>query len=316
MEANKKINSWNNSWKKTKIYFKNNWTVYLLLLPSFLYLIIFCYLPLYGLQIAFKDYDSWLGIMGSPNVGFKHFIGFVTAPNFWTLISNTVTLSLYSLAVSFPLPIILALIINEVSNKKIKKSIKIISYAPFFISVVVLTGILFTIFNTETGVVNNILRKLNLGEKSFMLEPNSFQSLYVWSGVWQTVGWSSILYVSTLAGISPELHEAAVLDGATRMQRILKINLPLLKPIISISLIMSLGNLFSIGFEKAYLMQTSGNIPKSEIIATYVYRVTLASARPQYSFGTAVGLFNSVVSVLLLFIANKISKLLGETSLW
>ncbi len=299
-----------------KVYLKNQWTIYLLILPSFLYLLIFNYLPLYGLQIAFKDYNSWQGILGSPWCGFKHFIAFFQLPEFWVYLRNTLEISLYSLAVGFPAPILLGVIINEISNPKYKKTVKSISYAPYFISLVIMVGMLFTIFNQESGVVNNIREALGMERKAYMLDPNWYSTIYVFSGLWQSIGWGSILYISTLAGVNIELHEAAALDGASRWKRIIHINLPAIRPIISIQLLMSLGGIFGVGFEKAFLMMTDGNVTRSEIISTFVYKVTLNSSRPQYSFGTAVGLFNSVINLVLLILANTTAKKFGETSLW
>ena len=294
-------------------------TLYLLLVPGVIYLLLFCYAPLYGLIIAFKDYNSYAGILGSPwtqQSGFAHFIRFVTAPNFWQLIRNTLVISLYSLAVSFPLTIILALFINEIFSEKFKRVVQTISYAPYFISTVVVVGMLFTFFNVDSGVINSIIKEAGGTPIHFMTEAKYFSSLYVFSGLWQSIGWSSIIYVATLSGVSPELHEAAVLDGAGRVQRIWHINLPSIKPVIMITLILNIGNIMSIGFEKVYLMQTAGNLETSEILSTFVYRVTLASKNPQYSFGTAAGLFNSVINIILLCIANVVAKKCGQESLW
>ena len=297
----------------------NDITLYALLLPGLIFILIFCYAPLYGLIIAFKDYNSYAGILGSPwaeNFGFAHFKNFITSPNFFQLLGNTVAISLYSLVVSFPLTIALSLFVNEIRNEKFKRVVQTISYAPYFISTVVVVGIIFNIFSVSNGVINNIIKSLGGEPKFFLSEAKYFRTLYVFSGLWQSIGWGSIIYVAALSGVSPELHEAATLDGASRLQRIWHINLPAIKPVITITLILNVGNMLSIGFEKIYLMQTQGNLEVSEIISTYVYRVTLASKAPQYSFGTAVGLFNSIVNVLLLTLANFVSKKVGEESLW
>ena len=287
-----------------------------MLLPGIIYLVIFCYIPMYGLVIAFKDYDSYLGIFKSPWVGFEHFKSFISAPNFWALIKNTLVLSVYSLALSFPLPILLALLINEIKNNKVKKVVQTISYAPYFISTVVVVGICFTVLNVDSGVVNSILSSLGKEKVYFMSSASAFSTIYVISGLWQTIGWSSIIYIGTLSSVDKNLHEAAELDGASRWQRIYHINLPAIVPIMMINLLLSIGGLLGIGFEKVYLMQTAGNLETSEIISTFVYRVTLASKTPQYSFGTAVGLFNSIISILLLAIANFTAKKAGQESFW
>lgn len=302
---NKKIN---NAWR--------NRSLYAMLLPGLAYLIIFCYIPLYGLIIAFKDYDPFLGIMSSPWVGLKHFTAFLTAPNFWQLIKNTLWLSVYSLLVNFPLPIVLALFINEIRNQRFKKVVQTISYAPYFISTVVVVGICFTILNVDSGVINSILQAIGLEKVYFMSSETAFPTIYVISGLWQTLGWSSIIYVGTLSSVDRSLHEAAELDGAGRLKRIWHINLPAIVPIMMINLLLSIGGLLGIGFEKVYLMQTAGNLGSSEIISTYVYRVTLAASLPQYSFGTAVGLFNSIISIILLSTANFIAKKCNQESFW
>lgn len=292
-----------------------HWSLLVLLIPSIVYVFIFCYMPMYGIQIAFKDYNSWQGIFGSPWVGFKHFTNFFSQPIFWTLIKNTLVLSLYSLAV-FPTAIIFALMVNEVGNSGAKRVVQTISYAPFFISTVVVVGICFNIFNSSSGIVNTIIDKLGGDRIPFMGSSKYFPHIYVWSMVWQTLGWSAIIYVASLANVSPELHEAAMIDGATRLQRIWHINLPAIVPIATISFIMNVGNILNVGFEKVFLMQTDGNLESSEIISTYVYKLTLQSSAPKYSFGTAVGLFNSVVNLVIITLANTISKKLGQASLW
>ncbi len=295
---------------------RKSWNLYILLLPALVYVGIFCYAPLFGLQIAFKNYNSFLGIWNSPWVGFQHFVNFVTAPNFWQLIRNTLTLSLYSLAVGFPLPIILALIVNEVRNKRYKRLIQTVSYAPYFISTVVVVGMVFALFGVDHGIVNAIIKALGGDPVYFMSNADLFPTLYVFSGLWQGMGWSSIIYVGALSSVDQNLHEAATIDGASRMKRIIHINLPAIRPVVLVSLLLSIGGLMSVGFEKAWLMQTAGNITSSEIISTYVYKVTIAAQIPQYSFGTAVDLFNSVINITLLILANVLAKKLGQESLW
>jgi putative aldouronate transport system permease protein len=286
---------------------------YLLLIPALVYLIIFCYAPMYGIQIAFKTYRGSLGIAGSKWVGFKHFINFVTAFNFWTLVRNTLTLSLYSLLVTFPIPILLALIINELSPK-FKKFSQTILYAPHFLSTVVLVGMMMVMFSKSSGVINTILEALGLERYYFFGEADAFRHLYVWSSVWQNMGWNAIIYIAALAGVDSGLHEAAEIDGASRIQRILHINIPCILPTIIIMLIMAVGNIASVGYEKAFLMQNDLNISVSEIISTYVYKRGIVQSN--YSFSAAVGLFNNVINVIMIVIANAISRKVSETSLF
>lgn len=286
---------------------------YLLLLPALIYVLIFNYGPMYGIQIAFKNYKGTLGILDSPWVGFKHFKDFFSGYYFGTLLKNTLILSVYNLAVGFPIPIIVALILNE-TGPKLKKSAQTILYAPHFISMVVLCGMIVTVFSKESGVVNTILEALGMERVYFMGEPGAFRHLYVWSGVWQQMGWNAIIYIAALSSVDPSLHEAASIDGATRMQRIIHINIPTIMPTIIITLIMAVGNIASVGYEKAYLLQTSLNVDVSEIISTYVYKRGIVDAN--YSFSTAVGLFNNLINIAMLCIANTVSRKVSETSLF
>ena len=286
---------------------------YILLLPAFIYVMVFNYAPLYGIQIAFKDYKGSLGIAGSRWIGFRNFIDFFNGYYFWDLIRNTLILSVYSLLVSFPIPIIVALILNE-AKPKVKKFSQTVLYAPHFISMVVLVGMIGTMFSTSMGVVNTALEALGMERYYFLGEPAAFRHLYVWSGVWQNVGWNSIIYIAALSSVDPNLHEAAEIDGATRMQRIIHINLPTIMPTIIIMLIMAVGNIASVGYEKVYLLQNDLNIEVSEVISTYVYKRGIIGSN--HSFSTAVGLFNNVINVVMLLIANTISKKFSETSLF
>ena len=286
---------------------------YLLLIPALVYVLIFNYGPMYGIQIAFKNYKGALGIQNSPWVGFKHFKDFFSGYYFWTLLKNTLSLSVYNLVVGFPIPIIVALILNE-TGPKLKKTAQTILYAPHFISMVVLCGMIVTVFSKESGVVNTILEALGMERVYFMGEPGAFRHLYVWSGVWQQMGWNAIIYIAALSSVDPSLHEAASIDGATRMQRIIHINIPTIMPTIIITLIMAVGNIASVGYEKAYLLQTSLNVDVSEIISTYVYKRGIVDAN--YSFSTAVGLFNNLINIAMLCIANTVSRKVSETSLF
>ena len=287
--------------------------LYLLLLPAFIYVLIFCYGPMYGVQIAFKNYRMSLGVLESPWVGFKHFESFFKSYSFWSLIKNTLGISVYSLLVGFPIPIIVALIINELKGTY-KKTVQTVLYAPYFISTVVLVAMMMCMFSPSSGVVNHLLESLGMERIYFFGKPEYFRHLYVWSGVWQSVGWNAIVYIAALAGVDPCLHEAASIDGATRMQRIMKINLPCIMPTIIIMLILRMGQIASVGYEKAFLMQTPLNIDTAEIIATFVYKRGIENSN--YSFSAAVGLFNNLVNITLLLIANQVSKKVSETSLF
>lgn len=301
---------------KSRIFRKmlKNYELYLFVLPALAYFIIFCYLPMYGVQIAFKDFLASEGIWGSPWIGTKYFEYFFHSFNFWQLIKNTVGISLYSLAAGFPAPIILALMLNEIKNSTFKKIVQNFTYAPYFISSVVLVGMIMAFLSPTNGIVNEVIKNLGGKPISFMTKAPWFKSIYVWSGIWQSTGWGSIIYLAALSGIDTQLHEAAIADGATRIQRIWHINIPWIMPTMVILLILNCGSIMNVGFEKIYLMQNPLNMDSSDVISTYVYRMGLLNAK--YSFSTAVGLFNSVVNFTLLVIVNSISKRLSETSLW
>lgn len=286
---------------------------YVLMLPAIIYVAIFCYGPMYGIQIAFKDFRPVLGYSGSPWVGLKHFINFFNGTNFWRLIGNTLYLTTYNLLAGFPIPIILALLLNEVSEK-VRKPIQTILYAPHFISVVVMVGILNLVFSPSFGIVNNVIAALG-GEKTyFMVEPSAFRHLYVWSGIWQEMGWNAVIYIAALSTVDESLHEAARIDGASRLQRICYINIPTILPTIVILLILQMGSMASIGYEKIYLLQNDLNVEVSEVISTYVYKRGIVNTN--YSFSTAVGLFNNVVNITLLLLANFFAKRTTDTSLF
>lgn len=306
--------------RRKKSFFKDPTLIlWLVMTPAIVYTLLFHYLPMFGLVIAFKDYNSWLGIFDSPwaeMFGFKHFYDFIMMPNFWRLLWNTLGLSVTSLFFGTVLPIGFALLLNELRNPMFKRVMQTVSYAPYFISTVVMVSMMFIFCNTENGIINTVLKFFRFKPVAIMEEANLFVGAYVVSGVWQGLGWSAIIYVGTLANVDSTLHEAAVLDGANRFQRIIHINLPTVIPIMTIMLIMNVGNLLNVGFEKVYLMQTSGNIDSSNIIPTYIYEMTFAVDDPQFSYATAIGLFNSVINIILLSITNAICKKLGETSLW
>lgn len=306
-EARRKARArwWKSIWK--------NWELYVLLSPVILYFIVFHYVPLYGLQIAFKDFIASKGIIGSPWVGFKHFERFFDSYYFWRLIKNTIGIGVFTLVVSFPVPIILALLLNEVKSLRYKKFVQTVIYAPHFLSTVVVVGMLLLFLKTD-GLINQIIRLFGGTPIDFISEPAWFKSLYVFSDVWQTMGWSSIIYIAALAAVDPAQHEAAMIDGASRLQRIFHINIPAIMPTIVILFILNAGSVMAVGFEKVYLMQNDLNMSASDVISTFVYRSGILEA--QYSFSAAVGLFNSIINFIMLIMVNQIAKKVNETSLW
>jgi putative aldouronate transport system permease protein len=290
-----------------------NKVLYLFLAPAFIYIIIFNYIPMYGVQIAFRDFIPFRGIWGSPWVGLKHFTIFSESYSFWILIRNTIVLSAYQLIVGFPFPIMLALIINYTPSLKLKKITQNMTYAPYFISVVVLVGMMF-VFLSPSGIINTVLNSLGLKRFDFISDPGSFRHLYVWSGVWQTTGMASVIYLAILTSVSPELHEAAIVDGANKLQRIWHIDLVAIMPTAIILLILASGNIMSVGFEKTFLMQNSPNLSTSEVISTYVYKIGIL--RAQYSYAAAIGLFNNVINFIILVILNKLANKFTSGGLW
>jgi len=307
--------------KKTWIsVFRQRWQLHLFMLIPVIEIVIFAYAPMFGIQIAFKTYQPGLGVWGSPWVGFEQFQTFFSSYQFERVITNTLRLSVYSLLVGFPLPILLALLLNTLRNLRYKKLVQTVTYIPHFISTVVMVGILVQFLNPISGVYGNIYRLL-VGAgypPSLMQNPTAFTHLYVWSGIWQHLGWNSIIYVAALSGVDPQLHESAQIDGASRWKRVLTIDLPAILPTIGVLLIMNAGSLMSVGFEKTYLMQNSLNLMQSEVISTYVYKVGLTSGVGNFSYATAIGLFNSVINCALLVIVNSLSRRFSEdhTSLW
>lgn len=291
-----------------------NYDLYLMAIPGVIFYLLFKYWPMYGLQIAFRNFNPALGITDSPWEGLRFFEKFITGFNFSSLMTNTFLISLYSLAVGFPIPIILALLLNSNEHLKFKKAVQMITYAPHFISTVVMVSLLNVFFGQSMGLINNLFESMGLERIMFLGKPEYFRHMYVWSGVWQNMGWNAIIYISALSGVSPDLHEAATVEGASRLQRIRHIDLPHILPTATILLIMNCGNLLSVGFDKVYLMQNDQNIRHAQVISTYVYEMGLL--KNQMSFSSAVGLFNSVISLILLTTVNQISKKLGETSLF
>jgi putative aldouronate transport system permease protein len=285
----------------------------LIIVIPVIYFIVFQYLPMYGLIIAFKDFRPLSGILGSPWAGFKHFEQFFHSVYLWRLLKNTVLLSIYSLIWGFPIPIIFALLVNELRDRFYKKFVQTVSYLPHFISVVVVTGMLVT-FLAQDGVVNMVLSKFGIDPIVFLNESGLFRSIYVSSGVWQSFGWGSIIYLAAMAGINPQLYEAAAMDGAKRWHRIRHITLPGIMPTIIILLILNVGSMLEIGFEKVILLYNPTTYVTADIIQTYVYRRGILSA--DFSYGAAIGLINNVINLCILVIANTISRRVSDTSLW
>lgn len=300
--------------KALKRALKSHWQLYLLGIPFIIYLIVFNYTPLYGIIIAFKNFKPFLGIWDSAWVGFDHFIRFFTTNAFDTVVPNTIILSMYSLVAGIFPPIILALCLHYVPSAKYKKFVQNITYAPHFISLVVLVSMINMFLTTDNGLINNIITRLGGEEVYFLGNGKLFRHLFVWSGIWQNVGWSSIIYLANLTSVDPTLHEAARVDGATIWQRIRYIDFQAIKPVMITLLILNIGQVMSLGFDKAFLMQNSFNMNYSELISTYVYKRGLLNS--QYSYSTAVGLFNTIVNIILVVTTNTISKKVSETSLY
>ncbi len=300
--------------KRVQKVLKRDWQLLVLCALPVLYFIIFHYIPMYGVQIAFKDFKATDGIWGSAWVGFKHFRRFFASSQFVSLIKNTLGLSLLQILLGFPVPIILAIMLNQVKNQRFRKFAQSILYCPHFISIVVLAGMLYIFLSPRNGIVNTIIKMLG-GEAIFFLgEAKYFKLTFVISGIWQNAGWSAIIYIAALAGISPDLYEAAQVDGANKWQRIRHIDLPGIMPTIVMMLIMEIGKVMSLGFQKAYLLQNAQNLAASEIISTYIYKVGMLDA--QYSYSAAVNLFNNVINIILLVTFNKLAKKLTDNSLW
>lgn len=299
--------------KWTKVF--QSWQLYVLLLPAVVWVLVFAYYPMYGLLISFKDFKIRKGILLSPWADpiWKHFAQFFNTSIAVTAIKNTIVISLLSLLIAFPIPIIFALLLNQVRNKRMRKAIQTISYAPYFLSSVIIISLINLLFSTE-GIVNGIITGFGGDVIHFTSMAQWFRPLYVGSTVWQTMGFNAVIYIAALVGISPDYYEAATLDGASTFQKIKYIELPLIAPTIILMLILTIGNIMNVGYEKAYLMQNGTNTTVSELISTYVYKVGLQSA--QYSFATAVGLFNSVVNFIVLLLANKVAKRVSDISIF
>ncbi|WP_338034774.1 ABC transporter permease [Lacticaseibacillus kribbianus] len=295
-------------------YLKQHKSLYLMILVPIIFTIIWNYWPMYGVIIAFKDYSPAMGILGSPWVGFKHFTRFFQSYFFGNIIWNTLRISIYSLLISIPLPIILALMFNEIRVKWFKSTVQTISYIPNFISVVIIVGMVNFFFGTQNGVINNVVTMFGGKAIDFLGSPGAFPHLYVWSGIWQGVGWGTLIYTAAMSGVPQDQYEAAYLEGASRFQCIKNITIPAIMPTIVISAILATGGIMAVGFDKTYLMQNASNLSTSEVLSTYVYKIGLVNG--EYSFSAAVGLFNNIINFIFLFIVNKFAQHVGDTSLW
>jgi putative aldouronate transport system permease protein len=291
-----------------------HWQLYLLIAAPVLYLLTFRYVPMFGAQIAFREYNPIQGIMGSPWVGMQYFKDFFESPNFWPLIKNTLTLSFYTFFIGFPAPIVLALALNEIKTGFFKRFVQMVTYAPYFISTVVMVSMIILFLSPRIGFVDHLITGLGLESINFIGEPKLFSSLYAWSDVWQHMGYGAIIYIAALAGINPQLYEAARVDGASRFQKICHIDLPGLMPAMTVLLVLNVGQIMNVGFEKVFLMQNPLNVTNSEIISTYVYKIGLVSA--DFSYSAAIGLFNSVINLLLLVTANYMVRRLTGSGLF
>lgn len=298
------------------LWLRKGWRLYLLLLPPVIYLVLFKYVPMYGVLIAFERYNVVKGIGGSEWVGLKHFQQFFHSYEFWRVLRNTLGLSVYQLIAGFPFPILLALCFNYIRNQYYKKVSQMIVYIPHFISIVVVSGMIVQFLSLRSGLANKILNLFGVASIDFMGRADLFKSIFVWSDIWQNVGFSCIIYLAALTGVDPQLHEAAVVDGANKWRRVWHIDIPTILPIAIILLILNSGHILDTGFEKVLLLQNPLNLSSSEVIDTYVYQVGIASGIPNFSYSTAIGLFKSVISLIILIIVNSIAKKSGQTSLW
>lgn len=302
--------------ERFKLALRRNWQLYLIMAVPFIWLIVFRYIPMVGVQIAFRNYRAADGIFGSQWVGLEYFKKFFDSYLFTDVMKNTIILSVYNLIANFPLPIIFALALNNTRRKKLKKTTQMIAYMPHFISLVVMVGIVIQFLNKRVGIINMGIAALGGQPQDFMASAPAFKHIYVWSDVWQNLGWNSIIYIAALSGIDQDLHEAAQIDGANRFQRMFHIDIPGIVPTIVMLLIMNTGYMMSLGFEKAFLMQNDLNRGASEILSTFVYKMGLASSFPDFSYGAAIGLFNSVINLVIILVVNKIAKKFAGISLW
>ena len=293
---------------------RSHFEIYLLFLPVLIWYIVFCYVPMGGVVIAFKDFKILKGIAASKWVGFKNFEYLFSLPSFKQAVSNTIIMGVQRICFAFPLPIVFALLLNEIKHQKYRKTMQTIAFLPHFISTVVIVGMIKLFLSPSAGIINTALGVFGVDPINFMAEPEMFPHIYVWSGIWQGLGWSAVLYIAALGGVDPQLHEAAQLDGASRLKRMWHVDIPGILPTITIVFIMNMGRIMNVGFEKVYLMQNDLNIATSETIATYTYKQGLEQAK--YSYSTATGIFNSLVNIAMLVFFNTVSRKVTETSLW
>ena len=312
------INQANGSHKTKFKLACESWQMYVFLILPVAWLLLFKYWPMYGAQIAFRDFKAASGIWGSEWVGFKHFTTFFNSVYFKRTVTNTLALSMYSLVVGFPLPILFALLLNSVRSKKWRSWVENVTYMPHFISTVVMVGIMMRVFDVHTGLVNNVLDSIGINwDTDLFIGDSNFRNLYIWSGVWQGTGWGSIIYMAALSAVDPQLHEAAIVDGASRMERVFHIDLPSIIPTITITLILRFGSIMSIGFDKAFLMQNDTNMAASEVISTYVYKVGLrADSGMQFSYSTAINMFNSIINLIAICTVNTVSNRINGSGMW
>lgn len=303
--------------RKLWLRIRMHWQIYMFLFLPIVFILIFHYYPMTGLQLAFKRFDFREGIWGSPWVGWEQFNKFFNSRMFSRIVRNTFTISAYEIFAGFPFPIIFALLLNSFRHQKLKRAVQTITYMPHFISVIVLVGMLFQILNARSGLYGTIVHFFTGDYPSDVLgKAKAFTHIYVWSGIWQHFGWGSIIYLAALSAVNPELYEAAEIDGATRFQRVIHVDVPTLLPTAIIMLILRAGRVMTIGFEKIYLMQNNLNLARSEVISTYVYKIGLTATIPDYAYATAIGFFNSVINLILIVAVNQLAKKVGNTSLW
>lgn len=292
-----------------------NWELYLLILVPLIFLFLFSYLPMYGVQIAFRDYDILKGFWDSPWVGMKHFKAFLESPMFLRVLTNTLRLSLYNLMM-FPLPIVLALMLKYMPSKRFGKLVQTISYVPHFISTVVMCGMVLQFLNQRYGVINSLIAALGGNRENWMADPDAFPHILIWSNIWQNIGYSAITFIATLGGVSKDQHEAAIVDGANIWKRIWHVDIPGILPTVCVMFVMSCGSILTSDFERILLLQNMLNTDVSETISTYVYNLSLGSPMPQYSYSTAINLFTTIINIIMLMIANKVTKKLSGSGMW
>ena len=295
---------------------RRNWQLYLMVLIPVIYLLVFKYYPMVGAQIAFRKYTPVEGIWGSQWVGLKHFKRFFDNPQWITFVKNTIAISVYNIVLSIPFPIMLALAFDYTRNRFFRKTVQMVTFLPHFLSTVIIVSLINLIFDNRTGIVNNLLQMITGSKVNILGEAKFFRSLYVWSGIWQATGWSSILYISALAAVDTQIHEAAIIDGANKLRRIWHIDLTTIRPTIAILIVLKLGSVLSVGFDKTYMMQNPINLEYSEVLATYEYKVGTGGMIPNYSYGAAIGLMVSIVNLCLVVSANKLSNKLSGSGLW